>query len=81
MDIIVNSKVGDYIIVDNIRYLILQSSVNSQSWGQIVDPYKRLYILELFDEDNNFKTSLLFYEKNINTLDIKTSYNTEYILK
>jgi hypothetical protein len=81
MDIIINSKVGDYIIVNNITYLILQSSVNSQSWGQIIDPYKRLYILELFNEDNNSKTSLMFYDKNINTLDVKSSYNSEYILK
>ena len=45
MDIIVNSKVGDYIIVDNNRYLILNSCVNAQIWGQnVVYPYKRLYI-------------------------------------
>ena len=82
MDIIVNSKVGDYIIVDNNRYLILNSCVNAQIWGQnVVDPYKRLYILDLYNEDNNSKTSLLFYEKNINVYDIKTSYDTEYILK
>lgn len=81
MDIIINSKEGEHIIVQDIRYLIKKITINSYAWMKITDPYKCIYIFKLCDETTGNITNLLFYEKNIQIYNVKLNYDNEYILK